>query len=158
MRVLTLDLGLSVGWACGEEEKIPSCGSTRVVGDDLGSFNCSFMDWLARKLTEVEPSEIAIEGGSPIQVFKNAEYALKMANMLGLTLMLAKRRKYPTPKLHHVNTVRAFVVGTGHAKDPLIMRAMVELGCLPKDSHAADAAAVWFFHHGRKWRPARAAA
>lgn len=158
MRVLALDLGFTVGWACGDEGEIPRCGSDRPIGDDLGSFNCSFIDWLARKLTSEEPNEIVIEGGSPIQAFKDPNYALKMANMLGLTLMLAKRRNFRTPALHHVMTVRAFVVGHGHAKDPMIMRAMVELGCRPKDSHSADAAAVWFYHHKRRWRPARAAA
>lgn len=157
MRVLALDLGLTIGWASGFDDGIPRSGSTKPVGDDLGAFCCSYVDWLARLLSAEEPNEIAIEGGTPVQTIKSPDIALKMANMLGLTLMLARRRNYPTPKLHHVGTVRKFVVGSGHAKDPEIMRAVVELGCRPIDGHAADACAVWFHHNGRKWRPARAA-
>lgn len=158
MRVLALDLGFTVGWACGLDTDIPHCGSAKPVGADLGEFCCSYADWFARMLSAEEPNEIVIEGGTPIQTIKSPDIALKMANMLGLTVMIARRRNFPKPTLLHVGTIRKFVVGSGHARDPEIMRAVVELGCRPTDEHAADACAVWMYKAGRKWRPARVAA
>lgn len=158
MRVLALDLGINIGWASGDDQATaPRCGFDRPKGADLGAFCCSYADWLARLLTAEEPAELAVEGGTPVQTIKSPDIAEKMVGVLAVTSMLAYRRRIPM-KLTNVMTIRKAVVGTGRADDALIMRAMVELGCTPTSSHAADACAAWFHRVGRRWKSKSSAA
>ena len=153
MRVLALDLGLTVGWACGEDDAIPRCGSVKPKGQHLGELAASYGDWFARMLSAEQPNEIALEGGTPVQTIKSPDIAEKMLGVLTMTRVIAFRRNIPCV-LTNVLTIRKFVVGTGRADDRQIMRAVVELGCRPTDSHAADACAAWMHRVGRKWRAA----
>lgn len=159
MRIAALDLGARyIGWAVGEDDQIPNCGTVEPENrDNQAAFACSYFDWWARFLTAEQPAEVAVEGGTPIMTIKQPDIAERMMAVLTATRVLCYRRNIPL-RLTNVGTIRKAVVGTGRADDALIMQAMVEMGCRPRDSHAADACAAWMHRAGRKWRPARAAA
>lgn len=168
-RILALDLATVTGWAVGEPGTVPLAGSYRVArpGAGLGLFLAGYSDWLADRITILEPCTLIFE--APILTGKKTalETARKLMCLAGVTEMIAYRRELPCFEASGVEVTKFF---TGrarypgdtpqerrHAKKQAVISQCAMLGWRAEDDNAADALALWRWAEFKLHPTARAA-
>lgn len=167
--ILTLDLGLTVGWAAGGGPVPARWGSLRLgtLPDDsaIGPCLARFLDQLAPLVKELRPSEVFIEAplppeavnnraaqrnGAPGQVYGRGIYVTMQYMLAGATRLLCFRMGVPVQNAR-VNTVRAYFLrgiqhedATGRKIEPKdrVILAAVRRGWRVANDHEADACAI----------------
>jgi len=153
--ILALDLATVTGWAIGVPGGEPVAGSHRIAepGAALGRFLAGYSDWLADRITVLEPCMLIFE--APILTGHRTalDTARKLMCLAGVTELIAHRREIPcyeadTGEVTKHFTGRARYPGKSYqarraAKKRSVMDQCAALGWRAADDNAADALALW---------------
>lgn len=142
-KILALDLGTSLGWACGAPDGEPRYG-TKVLpstGEDIGRFAYAYNEWLLDMLTLESPGLVVFE--APVLTGKTSlATARKLYGLAWHTEFLCSIRQVRCME-HHLQSVKKFFSGNGRAEKPEMMAAARRQGWDPKSYDAADALGLW---------------
>ena len=131
--IFALDPGRRTGWAflCDKDTLI--YGTTKFGSPDHGETLATFADWLADRLTQLEPAHLAYE--SPIRSGGGWEL---MAQFAGVIKLVCRRREILLSEVAPT-TIKKVATGSGKASKMEMMAAARHRGWTPKTDHEADA-------------------
>lgn len=142
-KILALDLGTSLGWACGSPEGEPRYG-TKVLpstGEDIGRFAYAYNEWLLDMITLESPALVVFE--APVLTGKTSlATARKLYGLAWHTEFACSLRQIRCME-HHLQSVKKFFAGNGRAEKPEMIAAAHRHGWDPKTHDAADALGLW---------------
>lgn len=142
-KILALDLGTAVGWACGAPDGEPTYG-TKILpstGEDIGRFAEAFNEWLIDMLTLEEPGLVVFE--APVLTGRTSLAAARKLYGLAWHTEFGCRLRQVQCLEHHLQSVKKFFAGNGRAEKQDMMAAARRLGWEPKSFDAADALGLW---------------
>ena len=166
MRMLGLDPGLrATGWGVIDVDgnRLSHVAHGVVRSDPRASLAVRLTqlhDGLVAVVAEYRPAAAAVE---ETFVNKNARSTLRLGQARGVALLVPALAGLEVSE-YATNLVKKSVVGSGHAGKGQVAAMVRHLlpGCLPENSHAADALAVAICHAhhdqtARRWAAAEAA-
>ncbi|MDR3534000.1 MAG: hypothetical protein P4L90_25970 [Rhodopila sp.] len=163
--VLALDIASVSGWAVGPIGVPPLLGSVKLIGKGVedGAIGAAFIDFVTDHIELFHPHVVAYEAALPYGQHKGAKAGMLAFGLIMLLKVVCWRRGLSCVP-GNVSTVRAQVLGNGHAQKSDVVAWVQEQGWrLPEvfgapDEDAADAAALWAFSSGIRHPSKRRAA
>ena len=150
MRMLSLDLATTLGWAFGDTETGDPVSGTKKLpstGDELGPYLAAYGQWLMPVLKEREPQVIVFE--SPIMPgigTTTISTLLKLYNLIGTTERAAYALGIKCRQVSSAEWKKGFCGSARFGKSakpyPPIVRCG-QLGWTVKDHNEADACGIW---------------
>lgn len=131
--IFALDPGRQTGWAHLANEDTLIYGTSKFIWPTHGETLARFADWLADKLTKLEPAHLAYE--SPIRFGGGWEL---MAQFAGVIKLVCWRREILVSEVAP-KTIKKHATGSGNASKMEMMAAARQRGWTPKDDHQSDA-------------------
>ena len=147
--IFALDPGRQTGWAFLADDNTLIYGTSKFIWPTHGETLARFADWLADKLTKLEPAHLAYE--SPIRFGGGWEL---MTQFAGVIKLVCWRREILVSEVAPT-TVKKVATGSGKASKMEMMAAARHRGWTPKTDHEADA--LWILDHARNLRVEEAA-
>lgn len=146
MRILAIDLSSHTGFAIGDTDGEPRCGTLELpkTGEDVGTFLLAFDCWIRDIVALEKPTVICFEA----PILMAGKTSLATARKL---MGLASHTEFVAADLHitcreaNIMTVKAFFAGTGRASKDDMIAAARRYGWTPRNDNEADALAVWSY-------------
>lgn len=131
--IFALDPGRYTGWAFLHDDDTLTYGTSKFEPPDHGQTLATFADWLADRLTILEPAHLAYE--SPIRFGGGWEL---MSQFAGVIKLICYRREILLSEVAP-KTIKKVATGSGNATKMEMMAAARNRGWVPKNDHESDA-------------------
>ena len=131
--IFAIDPGRATGWAFLYDDATLIYGTSKFIWPTHGETLAAFADWLADKLTKLEPAHLAYE--SPIRFGGGWEL---MAQFAGVIKLVCWRREILVSEVAPT-TIKKVATGSGKASKMEMMAAARHRGWTPKTDHESDA-------------------
>lgn len=140
MRILALDPGRHCGFAFGHTKDQVAASGTWDLGLAAGSRPSVLATRLRHAIAQHQPDVVAVEIASMGGKFRRAQVALdELAGVIKATAQGAGCQVWA----FHISTWKARAIGNGHAKKPVIIRALrTYFGIVASDDNQADAIGI----------------
>lgn len=153
MRLLSLDLATTLGWASGDTEAGDPVSGIRKLpstGDDIGRFLVAYNEFLQQLIADQRPDLIVMEAPMPTQSGRSTQSTiLKLYGLCSHTEMVAVYKRIEVRQVAAATWKKGFC-GNGRASKsdkpyPVITRCHALGWEHVKNDNEADALGIWTY-------------